>query len=162
MGPNSDGLWPTPVASGADERSTRYAQGGMPLGMAVRIGGRADPDGATWPTPTATDGIRDGRTERSGIPDHVLSSPTPVSGHNLGLSHAARLWPTPLASEAAQRGGSSYTPSEEAGTHGKMLVSSVREVEGPTPHPDRPRLWPTPVAGDAERNVVMAGLRYAF
>jgi hypothetical protein len=38
-GPNSEGLWPTPVADG--DRSTNYAQGGMSLGYAVRM----------WPTP---------------------------------------------------------------------------------------------------------------
>jgi len=37
-GPNSDGLWPTATTG---DHATRYAQGGMPLGMAVRM----------WPTP---------------------------------------------------------------------------------------------------------------
>ena len=40
VGPNSDGLWPTATTQ---DHATRYAQGGMPLGMAARI----------WPTPTA-------------------------------------------------------------------------------------------------------------
>ena len=39
-GPNSDGLWPTATTQ---DHATRYAQGGMPLGMAARL----------WPTPTA-------------------------------------------------------------------------------------------------------------
>ena len=42
IGPNSDGLWPTPTTG---DHATRYAQGGMPLGMAARI----------WPTPVASD-----------------------------------------------------------------------------------------------------------
>lgn len=37
-GPNSDGLWPTATTQ---DHATRYAQGGMPLGMAARM----------WPTP---------------------------------------------------------------------------------------------------------------
>ena len=40
-GPNSDGLWPTATTG---DHATRYAQGGMPLGMAVRL----------WPTPDAS------------------------------------------------------------------------------------------------------------
>jgi len=39
QGPNSQGLWPTATTQ---DHGTRYAQGGMPLGMAVRL----------WPTPT--------------------------------------------------------------------------------------------------------------
>jgi len=42
IGPNSDGLWPTPTTG---DHATRYAQGGMPLGMAARM----------WPTPVASD-----------------------------------------------------------------------------------------------------------
>jgi hypothetical protein len=42
IGPNSDGLWPTPTTG---DHATRYAQGGMPLGMAARM----------WPTPVARD-----------------------------------------------------------------------------------------------------------
>jgi hypothetical protein len=43
-GPNSQGLWPTPVGSG--DHSTQYKQGGMALGQAARL----------WPTPTRRDG----------------------------------------------------------------------------------------------------------
>ena len=41
-GPNSDGLWPTATTA---DHGTRYAQGGMPLGMAAPM----------WPTPVASD-----------------------------------------------------------------------------------------------------------
>ena len=41
-GPNSDGMWPTPTTG---DHATRFAQGGMPLGMAARM----------WPTPAASD-----------------------------------------------------------------------------------------------------------
>ena len=41
-GPNTEGLWPTPCQD-ASLRENKYAQGGMPLGMAIRM----------WPTPRA-------------------------------------------------------------------------------------------------------------
>jgi hypothetical protein len=41
-GPNSEGIWPTATTQ---DHSTRFAQGGMPLGMAARL----------WPTPTTSD-----------------------------------------------------------------------------------------------------------
>ena len=41
-GPNSHGLWPTPTTG---DHATRFKQGGMPLGMAVRM----------WPTMIARD-----------------------------------------------------------------------------------------------------------
>jgi len=34
-GPNTEGLWPTPCADG--DRTTMFKQGGMPLGVAVRM-----------------------------------------------------------------------------------------------------------------------------
>lgn len=40
---SASGLWPTPVASDTGSRTRRYAQGGMPLSLAVKL----------WPTPTA-------------------------------------------------------------------------------------------------------------
>lgn len=39
------GFWPTPTCDSATDRSSRYAQGGMPLTMAVKL----------WPTPQASD-----------------------------------------------------------------------------------------------------------
>lgn len=39
------GYWPTPTCDSATDRSSRYAQGGMPLTMAVKM----------WPTPQASD-----------------------------------------------------------------------------------------------------------
>lgn len=40
---NASGLWPTPVADDTGSRSKKYAQGGTPLSLAVKL----------WPTPTA-------------------------------------------------------------------------------------------------------------
>jgi hypothetical protein len=54
IGPNSEGLWPTPTHH---DHTTRYRQGGMPLGMAVRL----------WLTPTASEdaaGSIHGRMQR--------------------------------------------------------------------------------------------------
>lgn len=42
---NESGYWPTPTCDSATDRSSRYAQGGMPLTMAVKM----------WPTPQASD-----------------------------------------------------------------------------------------------------------
>lgn len=56
LGPNSDGLWPTPTTG---DHSTRFKQGGMPLGMAVRM----------WPTPTVQDAEAGGHSV--GLNDQV-------------------------------------------------------------------------------------------
>jgi len=61
-GPNSDGLWPTATT---EDHATRYAQGGMPLGMAARL----------FPTPTAT-ANQDSPNERKKWP---WLFPTPVT-----------------------------------------------------------------------------------
>ena len=44
-GESESGYWPTPTCDSATDRSSRYAQGGMPLTMAVKM----------WPTPQASD-----------------------------------------------------------------------------------------------------------
>jgi hypothetical protein len=41
----ASGFWPTPTCDAATERTTKYAQGGTSLSLAVK----------TWPTPTASD-----------------------------------------------------------------------------------------------------------
>lgn len=68
-GPNSDGIWPTATTQ---DHGTRYAQGGMPLGMAARL----------WPTPTSSDSTGGPGGKRGG-------------GNNLRTE--VRLWPTPIA-----------------------------------------------------------------
>ena len=50
IGPNSQGLWPTPLTQ---DYTTRFAQGGMPLGMAVRMTepgntGKLNPTWVEW------------------------------------------------------------------------------------------------------------------
>jgi site-specific DNA-cytosine methylase len=122
--------WPTPVAEDAEQTGPRRP-GDQTLTSAAR---------ASWPTPTATDGTRDGRSERNGIPRSVLESPTPVSGHNLGLSHAARLWPTPQASDS-DRGP---VRADRPGHGGPSLTTETApEREGA-----QLRTWATPTARD--------------
>ena len=42
-------MWPTPTQDSVSERTKKYAQGGTPLTMAVKM----------WPTPRASDGLRE-------------------------------------------------------------------------------------------------------
>jgi len=68
-GPNSDGLWPTPAASESNwDQRVPYAQGGMPLGMAVDM----------WPTPMAHQGPAWNRSGGPSLPAAVLF-PTPLA-----------------------------------------------------------------------------------
>ncbi len=82
-GPNSLGMWPSPVADG--DRTTNYAQGGMSLGYAARL----------WPTPqanpysvtTLTPELAEKSRRRTG--DETTGSFVEVM--------AKRMWPTPTA-----------------------------------------------------------------
>ena len=87
-GPNSQGLWPTPVGDG--DRKTTFKQGGMPLGVAVRM----------WPTPTSRD-HKDGSAE--------LYKNVPVNS----LLGRAVHWPTPSVSDTT-----GVCPPEHHGKHG--------------------------------------------
>lgn len=79
QGPNSEGLWPTATTQ---DHATRYSQGGMPLGMAVRL----------WPTPT---------TQEIEHPEAQLTatgrrkSKDGKSSHSLNLADMVRLSTTP-------------------------------------------------------------------
>jgi hypothetical protein len=53
---NESGLWPTPVADDTGSRSKRYAQGGTPLSLAVKL----------YPTPTSCSGNNVGRLDEWG------------------------------------------------------------------------------------------------
>lgn len=67
------GLWPTPTCDSATERSKRYAQGGMPLTLAVKL----------WPTPRANDSEKRGNFDttnpRNGLPAAVKRYMTPTA-----------------------------------------------------------------------------------
>lgn len=51
------GFWPTPVASDISSRNTKYAQGGTPLSLAVKM----------WPTPQASDNRNRGTSQTPAI-----------------------------------------------------------------------------------------------
>jgi len=71
------GLWPTPTVDAATERTTKYAQGGTSLSLAVKM----------WPTPTVC-----GNYNRKGA--------SKTSGD--GLATAVKKWPTPTAHNAKE------------------------------------------------------------
>jgi len=121
-GPNSEGLWPSPVADG--DRATNYAQGGMSLGYAAR---------AMFPTPT--DASKGGGTSRSG--DRIGETPT--------LQGMARkgTWPTPRAEDA--RGGKSTTPG---GARADGLAAQVRLWPTPSVCGNYNRKGASPTSGD--------------
>lgn len=102
--------------------------------------GTGSGSGASRPTPTVTDSTRE--DARNGVPQHVLESPTPVAGHNLGLTHAVKLWPTPNTQDAK---GAGSMASRIDGRQ-MQLHSAVK-------------LWPTPrtrglLGGSASREMV--------
>jgi hypothetical protein len=78
VGPNGEGLWPTATTH---DHGTRYAQGGMPLGMAVRM----------WPTPAARDGNNTNTVE------HLLEGRHIDQLANRVKMVEAGIWTTPTA-----------------------------------------------------------------
>lgn len=84
------GFWPTPVASDTSSRNTKYAQGGTPLSLAVKM----------WPTPTVC-----GNYNRKGA--------SKTSGD--GLATAVRMWPTPTATNGLDGGSHSRAACLKAG-----------------------------------------------
>jgi hypothetical protein len=80
-GPNSLGQWPTPTTG---DHSTRFAQGGMPLGMAARM----------WPTPTVQDAEND-------------AGPSQWSRNSDPLNVAVKRWPTPTSADGLGGPGNS-------------------------------------------------------
>ena len=77
---NESGLWPTPLASG--DRKSKFAQGGTPLGYAVRY----------WPTPTVTGNHnRKGASKNSGeVLATAVKWATPTCHDRKGKSGAKR------------------------------------------------------------------------
>lgn len=102
------GLLPTPTTDSQNSRSKPYAQGGIPLAYAVKL----------LPTPTAQDAknstLPDSQQERDSLPGalmRLLPTPTAADGERMSETYgagnqtllgAARLLPTPVASEAGQ------------------------------------------------------------
>lgn len=166
LGPNSDGLWPTPVADG--DRTTNYAQGGMSLGAAVR-----------FPTPRAEDSESTGA--HRGVPDtltsfmkvfpHAGTFPTPTvydatgkgaprleqkegSRHAVSLHHLAGAW----ASEEDEPRETFPTPTSSMVTVGDMEQARYAGNGGKRPtyeeanqawDPETQETFPTPTVADA-------------
>ena len=82
----SEQMWPTPTQDSATDRSSKYAQGGTPLAMAVKL----------WPTPTRSDykgsgptNIRkDGKNRKKDRLDYAVEewypTPTAPGKHQVG------------------------------------------------------------------------------
>lgn len=104
---DESGLWPTPTTDSASDRSTPYAQGGMPLALSVKL----------WPTPTVC-----GNHNRKGL--------SKTSGD--GLATAVKMWPTLSASDNRDRGNLGMPAIQRRAEKGKQLMPSmvVSETSG--------------------------------
>lgn len=88
---SASGLWPTPTCDSATDRSSKYAQGGTPLTLAVKL----------WPIPTASLADKGGR---------VTSTKGREGGTLIEALSARTKWPAPCASASASASkGSSPT-----------------------------------------------------
>lgn len=76
------GWWPTPTTDSATDRKSKYAQGGLPLALAVKM----------FPTPTVC-----GNYNRKGA--------SKTSGD--GLATIVKMYPTPTTQDASNNGGAS-------------------------------------------------------
>ncbi len=111
------GLWPTPTTDSAQDRQKKYAQGGTPLTMAVKM----------WPTPRAADfkgainpsetTARRVETGKANLPEAVVES---------------QRWPTPQASDNRDRGNRQTPAIKRRIEKGKqvMLSMSVSDTSG--------------------------------
>ena len=80
---------------------------------------------SSWPTPVATDARQ--MPPRNGVPQHILDSPTPVSGRNVSLQHAVLMWPTPCARD--YKGKSGAGRQAKRGNPEDTLPNAVAQVE---------------------------------
>jgi len=69
--PHYKAMWPTPTTDSASDRKKKYAQGGMPLALAIKM----------WPTPQCDDAKNSGKnqTRRQTLASKVWSFPTPTA-----------------------------------------------------------------------------------
>tara|TARA_R100000808_G_scaffold3930_1_gene13380 strand:- start:192 stop:653 length:462 start_codon:yes stop_codon:yes gene_type:complete len=115
------GLWPTPAQDSVTEREKKYAQGGTPLTMAVKM----------WPTPSATPrGPHTGAISGSVAEDG--KSRVSAKGVRFGatLETAVKMWPTPRASEwkdTGPVGSKSHTHMDKR----DYLCAKVKDPEQP-------------------------------
>lgn len=106
-GPNSDGLWP--IATTGDH-STRFAQGGMPLGMAARM----------WPTPTVQDAKNN-------------AGPSQWKRNSDPLNVAVKRWPTPRASDG--KGAATFAAAEKWAHRANLPEAVQLDARGMWPTP---------------------------
>ena len=114
--------WPTPTTDSAQDRQKKYAQGGTPLTMAVKM----------WPTPRANDNDQGYRGEGS-------SWKGQARGETLHNAVKRDLWPTPRAADFKGAVNPSETTARRVETGEANLPEAVVESQR----------WQTPVADDA-------------
>jgi hypothetical protein len=73
-------LWPTPTQDSASDRTEKYAQGGMPLTVAVKL----------WPTPTVQDSNKATKRWREDHQNNLTAA----------VFNPHRMFPTPIARDA--------------------------------------------------------------
>jgi hypothetical protein len=117
-------LWPTPTTDSATDRSSRYAQGGMPLALAVKLEptnafklGMTQKPTHSIPTPTASDHI-----ERECTSTEALNFETNKS---VTLDRWVKMWPTPSASDDRDRGCLKTPAIKRRHAAGKQLMLSM-------------------------------------
>lgn len=86
-------LWPTVTTDSATQRTKRYKQGGLPLTMAVNM----------FPTPTRFDATC------GDLPGKEFTG----TRHAMKLIQAAKMWPTPIATDWKNRGCKDYRKNRE-------------------------------------------------
>ena len=130
-------LWPTVTMDSASSRTKKYAQGGMPLSMAVN----------SWATPNtmdhlpprseeATRKMQEGQRKGRKMPCNLREQ---VDEATMNLYQDQTPWPTPRVSSA---NGPSQSEIE-LGNPKKRLETEVIVRE--------PAQWPTPTAQEAEK-----------
>jgi len=130
---NESTSWPTVTTDSASTRTKKYAQGGMPLSMAVN----------TWPTPAARDhkgASGYGRQERKGFPRDTLPNalvnwPTATVFDVTGGSY-----PTELVNGQWR---SKHSKDPNSPWYGAKLRDAVETAEKMN--------WPTPTVAEAEK-----------
>ena len=153
---SASGLWPTALADG--DRTTKFKQGGTPLGVAVRH----------WPTPDIRGFTNDGAVE---MLKEKANSREEWSGmtYRAGKANKERLWPTPKAQDSNGggsgqnvQGGPSLvdivTTFPTPGAHdykgsskwGQRRGQLDEVIENTARDQAQAQSWPTPRAQDAK------------
>jgi len=129
-GATASGLWPTATADSASDRTVKYAQGGLPLTLAVQ----------RWPTPNAVDHKGPNPLDRRPASDDDL--PTAV----------LRSWPTPTAEDGESKDMSlarraSRLPDTLHGAAKQWPTPAARDYRAPNAVDGQSRLSRPPTSG---------------